>query len=65
MYFLFRKFITSKIKYMLIIALIMQILLWVENDSVRSTGISTLVQPNNILLFIFSLFNIAWMTSLV
>lgn len=65
LYFQFLKFTTRNLKFMFVVALIVQILLWVEESDIRASGTSALTPANNVIVFLFSLLNIGWTTQLV
>jgi hypothetical protein len=64
-YFEFMKFLAIKAFPFLFPALIMQILLWAEQSDILSNGTSSLTSFNNILIFIFTVINLFWITHLV
>ena len=49
----------------LLLAMIIQILLWVEQTDITSKGTSRLTQFNNALIFIYTFINVFWTTNLV
>ncbi len=49
----------------LLLAMIIQILLWVEQTDITSKGTSNLTQFNNALIFIYTFINVFWTTNLV
>lgn len=49
----------------LLLAMIIQILLWVEQTDITTIGSSRLTQFNNVLIFIYTFINVFWTTNLV
>jgi len=59
------KFLAIKAFPFLLLAMIIQILLWKEQTDILATGKSSLTSFNNILIFIFTFVNLFWTTNLV
>ncbi len=59
------KFLAVKAFPLLLIAMLIQILLWAEQGEILSKGSSQYTEFNNALIFIFTFVNIFWTTHLV
>lgn len=59
------KFLAMKAFPFLLLAMIIQILLWVEQTDISTKGTSGLTNFNNVLIFIYTFINVFWTTNLV
>lgn len=59
------KFLAIKAFPFLLLAMIIQILLWVEQSDISTVGSSRLTGFNNVLIFIYTFINVFWTTNLV
>lgn len=59
------KFLAIKAFPFLLLAMIIQILLWVEQKQILNVGTSSLTSFNNVLIFIYTFINVFWTTNLV